>query len=202
MYLEFLYNIYICRIFVWWNQIPGWRRGRTNSGNYVHHINYKVRTAQLWEGTLLILFHIKLFPMILFYYFFCIGLKVSFKWQYGDMEQSRHGFSILISCVWSSNYLVVLALQFFDTLLVQLWLISYCFNCYYKVIIQLVRSLDTIKVPAARAMIVWLLGEYCSLGEMIPRMLSTVLKYLAWCFTSEGLETKLQILNTITKVYH
>lgn len=71
---------------------------------------------------------------------------------------------------------------------------------YEKVIIQLVRSLDTIKVPAARAMIVWLLGEYCSLGEMIPRMLSTVLKYLAWCFTSEGLETKLQILNTITKV--
>ncbi|KAK2430802.1 Adaptin family protein [Trifolium repens] len=71
---------------------------------------------------------------------------------------------------------------------------------YEKVIIQLVRSLDTIKVPAARAMIVWLLGEYCSLGEIIPRMLSTVLKYLAWCFTSEELETKLQILNTITKV--
>jgi xanthosine utilization system XapX-like protein len=71
----------------------------------------------------------------------------------------------------------------------------------YQVIIQLVRSLDTIKVPAARAMIVWLLGEYCSLGEIIPRMLSTVLKYLAWCFTSEELETKLQILNTITKVY-
>jgi hypothetical protein len=111
-FLEFLFNIYICRIFVRWNQIPGWRRGCTNSGNYVHHINYKVRTTQLWEGTLLILFHIKLFPMVLFYYFFCIGLKVSFKWQYGDMEQSRPGFSILISCVWSGNYLVILALQF------------------------------------------------------------------------------------------
>ncbi|GAU29397.1 hypothetical protein TSUD_32040 [Trifolium subterraneum] len=71
---------------------------------------------------------------------------------------------------------------------------------YEKVIIQLVRSLDTIKVPTARAMIVWLLGEYCSLGDIIPRMLSTVLKYLAWCFTSEELETKLQTLNTITKV--
>ena len=68
----------------------------------------------------MILFHIKLFPMVPFYYYFCIGLKVNFKGQYGDMEQSRHGFSILISCVWSSNYLVVLALQFFDTLLVQL----------------------------------------------------------------------------------
>ncbi|KAJ1389420.1 Clathrin/coatomer adaptor, adaptin-like, N-terminal [Sesbania bispinosa] len=71
---------------------------------------------------------------------------------------------------------------------------------YEKVIIQLVRSLDTIKVPAARAMIIWMLGEYCSLGEIIPRMLSTVLKYLAWCFASEALETKLQILNTTAKV--
>ncbi|XWS65982.1 hypothetical protein CRYUN_Cryun05aG0161000 [Craigia yunnanensis] len=69
-----------------------------------------------------------------------------------------------------------------------------------KVIIQLVRSLDSIKVPAARAMIIWMVGEYSSLGEIIPRMLTTVLKYLAWCFTSEALETKLQILNTATKV--
>ncbi|XP_020233939.1 AP3-complex subunit beta-A [Cajanus cajan] len=71
---------------------------------------------------------------------------------------------------------------------------------YEKVIIQLVRSLDKIKVPAARAMIIWMLGEYCSLGEIIPRMLSTVLKYLAWSFTSEALEAKLQILNTTAKV--
>ncbi|KAE9615050.1 hypothetical protein Lal_00048219 [Lupinus albus] len=71
---------------------------------------------------------------------------------------------------------------------------------YEKVIIQLIRSLDIIKVPAARAMIIWMLGEYCSLGELIPRMLSTVLKYLAWCFPSEAIETKLQILNTTAKV--
>ncbi|XP_027329329.1 AP3-complex subunit beta-A [Abrus precatorius] len=71
---------------------------------------------------------------------------------------------------------------------------------YEKVIIQLVRSLDTIKVPAARAMIIWMLGEYCSLGEIIPRMLSTVLTYLAWSFTSEASEAKLQILNTTAKV--
>ncbi|KAK7300719.1 hypothetical protein RJT34_11568 [Clitoria ternatea] len=71
---------------------------------------------------------------------------------------------------------------------------------YEKVIIQLVRSLDTIKVPSARAMIIWMLGEYCTLGEIIPRMLSTVLKYLAWSFTSEALEAKLQILNTTVKV--
>ena len=70
-----------------------------------------------------------------------------------------------------------------------------------KVIIQLVRSLDSIKVPAARAMIIWMVGEYSSLGEIIPRMLITVLKYLAWCFTSEASETKLQILNTASKVF-
>ncbi|KAL4376868.1 hypothetical protein GQ457_02G022820 [Hibiscus cannabinus] len=66
--------------------------------------------------------------------------------------------------------------------------------------ICLVRSLDRIKVPAARAMIIWMMGEYSSLGEIIPRMLTTVLKYLAWCFTLEALETKLQILNTVSKV--
>ncbi|KAA3464268.1 AP3-complex subunit beta-A [Gossypium australe] len=69
-----------------------------------------------------------------------------------------------------------------------------------KVIIQLVPSLDSIKVPSVRAMIIWMVGEYSSLGEIIPRMLTTVLKYLAWCFTSEALETKLQILSTVTKV--
>ncbi|PPE00252.1 hypothetical protein GOBAR_DD02730 [Gossypium barbadense] len=69
-----------------------------------------------------------------------------------------------------------------------------------KVIIQLVRSLDSIKVPSVRAMIIWMVGEYSSLEEIIPRMLTTVLKYLAWCFTSEALETKLRILSTVTRV--
>ncbi|KAK8466922.1 hypothetical protein PHAVU_008G232400 [Phaseolus vulgaris] len=73
-------------------------------------------------------------------------------------------------------------------------------SSYEKVIIQLVRSLDKIKVPAARAMIIWMLGKYCSLGEIVPRMLITVLEYLAQCFTSEALEAKLQILNTTAKI--
>lgn len=55
-------------------------------------------------------------------------------------------------------------------------------------------------MPAARAIIVWMVGEYNSLGDLIPKMLATVLKYLAWCFTSEELETKLQICNTTVKV--
>ena len=49
-------------------------------------------------------------------------------------------------------------------------------------------------------MIVWMVGEYNSLGDIIPRMVTTVLKYLARCFTSEELETKLQICNTTVKV--
>ncbi|XP_057475186.1 AP3-complex subunit beta-A-like isoform X1 [Actinidia eriantha] len=69
-----------------------------------------------------------------------------------------------------------------------------------KVIVQLVRSLELIKVPTARAMIFWMVGEYNSIGGIIPMMLPTVLKYLAWCFTSEALEAKLQILNTAVKV--
>ena len=71
---------------------------------------------------------------------------------------------------------------------------------FMKVIIQLVRSLELIKVPAARAMVIWMVGEYSTIGHIIPRMLPTVLKYLAWCFTSEALESKLQILNTAVKV--
>ncbi|KAL1218591.1 AP3-complex subunit beta-A [Cardamine amara subsp. amara] len=69
-----------------------------------------------------------------------------------------------------------------------------------KVIIQLFRSLDSIKVPSARATIIWMVGVYCSLGHIIPRMLTTITKYLAWSFKSEASETKLQILNTTAKV--
>lgn len=69
-----------------------------------------------------------------------------------------------------------------------------------QVIIQLFRRLDAIKVPAARAMIIWMLGEYSSLGDIIPKMLTTILKYLAWCFRTEAVEAKLQILTATVKV--
>ncbi|XP_074308244.1 AP3-complex subunit beta-A [Silene latifolia] len=69
-----------------------------------------------------------------------------------------------------------------------------------KVIIQLARSLDAVKVPAARAIIIWMVGEYNSIGERIPLMLTVILKYLAYCFSSESPETKLQILNTSVKI--
>ncbi|XP_057978974.1 AP3-complex subunit beta-A-like [Malania oleifera] len=49
-------------------------------------------------------------------------------------------------------------------------------------------------------MIIWMVGEYNSIGQIIPRMLTTILAYLAQCFTSEAVETKHQILNASVKV--
>lgn len=69
-----------------------------------------------------------------------------------------------------------------------------------KVIAHLIRSLDSIRVPAARAMVIWMVGEYNFVGEIMSKLLLTVLQYLAWCFRSEALETKLQILNACVKV--
>ncbi|VAH70271.1 unnamed protein product [Triticum turgidum subsp. durum] len=70
-----------------------------------------------------------------------------------------------------------------------------------KVIIRLVRCLDTIMEPAARSLIIWIFGEYSSTGNLIPKIAPVVLKYLAWSFAAEVLETKLQILNASAKVY-
>lgn len=69
-----------------------------------------------------------------------------------------------------------------------------------KVIIRLVRRLDKIKQPAARSLIIWIFGEYSSVGNLIPKIIPPVLKYLAWSFAAEVLETKLQILNASAKV--
>lgn len=68
-------------------------------------------------------------------------------------------------------------------------------------IIRLVRALDTIEEPAARSLIIWIFGEYSSTGNLIPKIAPVVLKYLAWSFAAEVLETKLQILNASAKVY-
>ncbi|CAM0885563.1 unnamed protein product [Alopecurus aequalis] len=72
--------------------------------------------------------------------------------------------------------------------------------CHEKVIIRLIRALDIIKEPAARSLIIWIFGEYSSTGNLIPKIAPAVLKYLAWSFAAEVLETKLQILNTCAKV--
>ncbi|KAK3166627.1 hypothetical protein QOZ80_1AG0048270 [Eleusine coracana subsp. coracana] len=69
-----------------------------------------------------------------------------------------------------------------------------------KVIIRLVRRLDKIKGPMARSLITWIFGEYSSTGDLIPKIVPVVLKYLAWSFAADAVETKLQILNASAKV--
>lgn len=55
-------------------------------------------------------------------------------------------------------------------------------------------------MPTARASLIWMVGEYNSIGHIIPKLVPTILKYLAHCFTMEAPETKLQILNAAVKV--
>ncbi|KAK4425177.1 AP3-complex subunit beta-A [Sesamum alatum] len=69
-----------------------------------------------------------------------------------------------------------------------------------RVIVLLLRSLDSMRAPAARAMIIWMMGEYSNIGVLISKMIPTILKYLARRFTLEAVETKLQIINACVKV--
>ncbi|KAL1542198.1 AP3-complex subunit beta-A [Salvia divinorum] len=73
-------------------------------------------------------------------------------------------------------------------------------HSHERVIVHLVRSLDSMSAPAARAMVIWMLGEYCNIGVLTSKMIPTIFKYLAQCFHSESVETKLQIVNACVKV--
>ena len=73
-------------------------------------------------------------------------------------------------------------------------------STWLKVIVHLVRSLDSMSAPAARAMVIWMLGEYCNIGFLTSKMIPTIFKYLAQRFHSESVETKLQIVNACVKV--
>ncbi|KAK4480276.1 hypothetical protein RD792_013344 [Penstemon davidsonii] len=68
-----------------------------------------------------------------------------------------------------------------------------------KVIVHLVKSLDSIRAPTARAMVIWMMGEYSNIGFLMSKMIPTLFNYLAWRFTSEAVETKLQIINACVK---
>lgn len=60
------------------------------------------------------------------------------------------------------------------------------------------RMSTTIAVPAARASILWLLGEYSS---HVPKIAPDVLRQLAKTFCDEEDIVKLQILNLASKLY-
>ncbi|CAH1404204.1 unnamed protein product [Nezara viridula] len=66
------------------------------------------------------------------------------------------------------------------------------------IIRSMAKLMDTITVPAARASILWLLGEY---SELVPTIAPDVLRKMAKSFISEEDIVKLQILNLSIKLY-
>lgn len=66
------------------------------------------------------------------------------------------------------------------------------------IIAHMARLVDTIKIPMARASILWLLGEYC---DKVPKIAPDVLRKMAKTFVDEDDIVKLQILTLATKLY-
>ncbi|KAG6550527.1 hypothetical protein Mapa_007896 [Marchantia paleacea] len=69
-----------------------------------------------------------------------------------------------------------------------------------EVLARLVRGLDKLKIQRARAVVIWMIGEFSKTGTLVPKMIPVVLQYLAGTFTKESDETKLQIMNCVAKV--
>ena len=67
----------------------------------------------------------------------------------------------------------------------------------HKEIVHMAKLLDSIKVPAARAAILWVLGEY---SDRVPKVAPDVLRKMAKNFTQEETEVKMQVLNLATKL--
>uniref|UniRef100_A0A915I094 Clathrin/coatomer adaptor adaptin-like N-terminal domain-containing protein n=1 Tax=Romanomermis culicivorax TaxID=13658 RepID=A0A915I094_ROMCU len=66
------------------------------------------------------------------------------------------------------------------------------------IIKQMAKLIDSVKISAARASIVWLIGEYC---ERVPKIAPDVLRKMAITFGHEDEYVKLQILNLAVKLY-
>lgn len=69
---------------------------------------------------------------------------------------------------------------------------------HFDIITQMAKLLDFIQVPAARASILWLIGEY---NEKVPKIAPDVLRKLAKSFIDEEDVVKLQVLNLAVKLY-
>ncbi|KAI9590692.1 AP-3 complex subunit beta-2 [Glossina fuscipes] len=69
---------------------------------------------------------------------------------------------------------------------------------HYEIISQMAKLLDFIKVPAARASITWLIGEY---NDKVPKIAPDVLRKMAKTFVDEEDPVKLQVLNLAVKLY-
>jgi AP-3 complex subunit beta len=66
-----------------------------------------------------------------------------------------------------------------------------------EIIEHMSRLVDTISVPAARAAILWVMGEY---AERVPKIAPDVLRKVAKTFTEEEPEVKMQTLNLAAKL--
>lgn len=71
-------------------------------------------------------------------------------------------------------------------------------NEHREVIAQMAKLLDFITVAAARAAIIWLIGEY---NQRVPTIAPDVLRKVAKSFADESNIVKLQVLNLAVKLY-
>jgi AP-3 complex subunit beta len=62
---------------------------------------------------------------------------------------------------------------------------------------RLVRMLSIVEVPAARASLVWILGEF---QDLIPKRAPDILRQLAQGFCDEHVDVKMQIMNAAVKL--
>ncbi|XP_031638318.1 AP-3 complex subunit beta-2 [Contarinia nasturtii] len=69
---------------------------------------------------------------------------------------------------------------------------------HFEIISQMAKLIDFITVAAARASILWLIGEYC---EKVPKIAPDVLRKMAKSFADEENIVKLQVLNLAVKLY-
>uniref|UniRef100_A0A914WCZ3 AP-3 complex subunit beta n=1 Tax=Plectus sambesii TaxID=2011161 RepID=A0A914WCZ3_9BILA len=70
-------------------------------------------------------------------------------------------------------------------------------SAHKDIIMSMTKLIDTVKVPGARASIVWLIGEYC---QTVPLIAPDVLRKMAKTFVQEEDVVKLQILNMAVKL--
>ena len=60
-----------------------------------------------------------------------------------------------------------------------------------EIIKHMARLVDSIEVPAAKAAILWVMGEYC---ERVPKIAPDVLRKMAKSFTNEDPAVKMQVI--------
>ncbi len=66
-----------------------------------------------------------------------------------------------------------------------------------EIIVQMAKLVDSINVPAARAAILWVVGEYC---ERVPKVAPDVLRKMTKSFVTEEPQVKMQVLNLAAKL--